>query len=146
MRTQFGTRPVTFAIAAVGVLLAVIPVCLTLSPLPPDRTETKTASNPRHAESSESSSKGGSQLGPLDAKITGNVYTNRFFGFSLTVPEGWKVLPNLIASPHPRSNIGANEDQPLTLLLLVENVPGKPPLQWRRAMVLANKLKDPKVS
>src|SRR5260370_15807726 len=29
--------------------------------------------------------------------ISGNIYTNPFFGFSLEIPEGWKVADSVVA-------------------------------------------------
>jgi len=30
---------------------------------------------------------------PLDGSVSGNIYTNNFFGFSLSFPRTWKILP-----------------------------------------------------
>lgn len=96
--------------------------------------------------------------GPLDASIVGNTYINHFFGFSLTFPKGWVVVPNGVSSRGSQANgfsgvgggsekdVNANPDGTLTLLVVVEKISDRPSVQWRRVLILANKLQDPNVS
>lgn len=96
--------------------------------------------------------------GPLDASIVGDTYINHFFGFSLTFPKGWIVVPNGVSSRGSQANgfsgvgggsekdVNANPDGTLTLLVVVEKISDRPSVQWRRVLILANKLQDPNVS
>lgn len=160
MRLQSGTRVVALVIIRLSIILFGNTMCVGQSSPPPDEPTPKAAHNSRQSTSRDPSSKQSTPLDPLDGSTTANVYTNRFFRFSLTVPEGWKVVPNLRArtgSPQngkqpagrggqPQPSNGITEESSIPLLLLVENLAGKPPLQWRRLVVMANKLKDPNVS
>ena len=72
---------------------------------------------------------------PDDAHVEGDVYTNAFFGFSITVPDGWSIMEleklrsiqrerrnQMLNSKNPRMRIVA-EDQPSTQLLMISRAP-----------------------
>jgi hypothetical protein len=154
MQIQFRTRPVTLAVAAVGMFLGVTRACLGQVSSPPKATKPKSAANSRLAESADSISSG-----PLDATISGNVYSNRFFGFSLAYPQGWLVISAPAASSSPSQNQAVRPSQPpgnratqsteqgvFSLFLAVEGNSSDPLYRRRRLGITATRLKDPNVS
>ena len=93
-RPHSKSHPVALATARFGMFLGLV-TGFAQSPTPRDTPGPRAAAaaNSRPAESADSSSSG-----PLDATIDGNPYANRFFRFSLPIPNGWKIVPNLSAS------------------------------------------------
>ena len=138
----------------IGRIRGALGICCTwlLSPQPA-ATSTSTGILLAHGQS-KSPSPGVED--PQDSEVNGNVYTNHYFGFSISYPKGWRLISPPVSSGTKSPSGGTSgtiksdsqnsEQRIFSLLLAAEGSPATSPQQWRRVGILASKLKDPNIS